>query len=61
MKKTDVIFFIIFMILSFFIVYTLVIGKFETYYFPEIYIKRMDAASYAALISEIIYMSFVII
>ena len=61
MKKADVIFLILFMVLSFFIVYTFGIGKFETYYFPEIYIKRMDVVSYAALISEIIYMSFAII
>ena len=61
LKKADVFFLILFMVLSFFIVYTFGIGKFETYYFPEIYIKRTDAVSYAALISEIIYISFVII
>lgn len=61
LKKTDVIFLILFTVLSLCIVYTFIMGKFETYYFPEIYIRKMDKVSSTAFIFQIIYMSFALL
>lgn len=60
-KKRDMLFLIIFAILSIFIIYTLCTGKFETYYFPDIYIKKVDSGSLLSLIFQLVFMMFMVV
>lgn len=60
-KKKDIYFWLIFAVLSFFIIYTLCMGKFETYYFPDIYIKKCDSTAVIAVICQILYMFVAVI
>ena len=55
-KKRDIIFMIAFIAISVLIIYTLCTGRFETYYFPEIEIKKADAVAVSAVIFQCIYM-----
>ena len=55
-KKRDIIFMIAFIAISVLIIYTLCMGRFETYYFPEIEIKKADAVAVSAVIFQCIYM-----
>lgn len=61
MKKADILFMLLFAALAFFIIYALCAGKFETYYFPDIYIKKMDGLAVTAIIFQMFYMSLAII
>lgn len=60
-KEKDILCMILFVVLSLFVIYALCIGKFETYYFPEIYMKKADHLTVTAIICQILYMSFAII
>lgn len=55
-KKRDIIFMIAFIAISVLIIYTLCTGRFETYYFPKIEIKKADAVAVSAVIFQCIYM-----
>ena len=55
-KKRDIIFMIAIIAISVLIIYTLCTGRFETYYFPEIEIKKADAVAVSAVIFQCIYM-----
>lgn len=60
-KKRDIIFMAAFIVLSVFIIYALFTGRFETYYFPEIEIKKADAAAVSAVICQCLYMCMALI
>nr|WP_256442220.1 energy-coupling factor transporter transmembrane component T [Eubacterium sp. MSJ-13] len=55
-KTRDILFMAVFTALSVFIIYILLTGRFETYYFPEINIRKADALSVSAVVCQWLYM-----
>lgn len=55
-KTRDILFMAVFTVLSVFMIYTLFTGRFETYYFPEIDIRKADSVTVSAVVCQWLYM-----